>query len=319
LNRIKVYLAANISNPLVAPWLIFAEIQIGAWLRRGSAHPLSRSTLESTGLWTFAVDLLVGSVVLGALLGALAAWATAATMRQTRVDDAFRRLARRAADRYAGASMTAWEFARGKLRFDPIYLATIGDGLLPPSGGTLVDVGCGQGVTLALLAEVRRDADLAAQLPTPPPRFQRLIGIELRGRVAALARTALGADAEIVTGDIRECGARRADAVLLFDVLQMLRPSEQEQVIAALAAALAPGGVMLVREVDAAAGWRFTAVIVGNRLKALAAGHLRQRFYARSATDWHACFARHGLDASVTPMGRGTPFGNVLLRVTQRT
>ena len=35
LNRLKMYLAANVSNPLVAPWLIFAEVQAGAWLRRG--------------------------------------------------------------------------------------------------------------------------------------------------------------------------------------------------------------------------------------------------------------------------------------------
>ena len=37
LNRLKMYLAANISNPLIAPFLIFAEIQTGAWLRRGAA------------------------------------------------------------------------------------------------------------------------------------------------------------------------------------------------------------------------------------------------------------------------------------------
>ena len=42
LNRLKMYFAANISNPFVAPWLVFAEVQLGAWLRRGSFHPLSR-------------------------------------------------------------------------------------------------------------------------------------------------------------------------------------------------------------------------------------------------------------------------------------
>src|SRR5207249_8066883 len=33
LNRLKMYLAANVSNPLVAPFLVVAEVQTGAWLR----------------------------------------------------------------------------------------------------------------------------------------------------------------------------------------------------------------------------------------------------------------------------------------------
>jgi len=62
LNRLKMYLAANISNPLVAPWLLFAEIQTGAWLRRGSFHPLERDYIVSTGLTVFGIDAVVGSL-----------------------------------------------------------------------------------------------------------------------------------------------------------------------------------------------------------------------------------------------------------------
>src|SRR4051794_22674887 len=41
LNRLKLYLAAHVSNPLFAPTLVFVEIQIGAWLRRGAMHELT--------------------------------------------------------------------------------------------------------------------------------------------------------------------------------------------------------------------------------------------------------------------------------------
>src|SRR5438046_80713 len=41
LNRLKLYLAAHVSNPLFAPTLVFLEIQIGAWLRRGAPHELT--------------------------------------------------------------------------------------------------------------------------------------------------------------------------------------------------------------------------------------------------------------------------------------
>ena len=46
LNRLKMYLAANISNPFVAPVLLFSEIQIGAWLRRGAVHPLTLDAIR---------------------------------------------------------------------------------------------------------------------------------------------------------------------------------------------------------------------------------------------------------------------------------
>ena len=96
----------------------------------------------------------------------------------------------------------------------------------------------------------------------------------------------------------------------------MIPADEQEPLIAAIAAALEPGGVALVREADAAAGWRFAAVRVGNRLKALAFGHWRQRFSFRPTDEWLARFAAHGLSGQVFPMGEGTPFANVLFQVT---
>jgi len=74
--------------------------------------------------------------------------------------------------------------------------------------------------------------------------------------------------------------------------------------------------VMLVREADAAAGWRHEAVRFGNRLKAIATGSWRQRFFFRTADEWIACFASHGLAAEIRPMSAGT-FSNVLLRITK--
>ena len=318
LNRLKMYLAANISNPLVAPWLLFVEVQAGAWLRRGSFHALTREAVVETGLATFGIDAAVGSVAVGTLLAMAAAAATYSLVRTPAGDRPFNELVRRASDRYLGASITAWEFARGKLRMDPIYRATLSPGMLPP-GATLVDIGCGQGLTLALLAEARR-AYGAGTWPAdspPPPCFARMTGIEMRGRVAAIARDALTGEAEVIDGDARMVPLEPASAMLLFDVLQLLRPDEQESLLARMAAHLEPGGVALVREADASAGWRFTAVRVGNRLKAVAFGTWRrQSFHPRTEAEWRDCFTRLGLRAEVRPMGAGTPFANILFRLT---
>jgi uncharacterized protein (DUF2062 family)/SAM-dependent methyltransferase len=317
LNRLKLYIAANISNPLFAPTLLFAELQIGAWLRRGHFHPLTLQAMKTSNLSVFGLDILVGSLVLGAALGAIFAALTYASVRGTAADAWFVDLVRASSDRYITASIAAWEFARGKLRADPIYRATV-CGTLLPSGGTLIDIGCGGGLTLALLADASarcRAGHWPASGP-PPPRFDRLIGIETRPRAAAIARNALGADAEIVLADARTTSLAPCTAILLFDVLHMIPADEQEPLIAAVAAALQPGGVALVREADAAAGWRFEAVRLGNRLKALAFGHWRQRFSFRRTDEWLARFAAHGLSGQVYPMGQGTPFANVLFQVT---
>jgi uncharacterized protein (DUF2062 family) len=318
LNRLKMYLAANISNPLVAPWLLFAEVQAGAWLRRGSFHPLTLQAVKSTGVAVFGMDLLVGSLLVGGALASLAAAGTYAAVRSSDLDRHFAELVRRAADRYAGASITAWEFARGKLRGDPIYRATLSTDILT-SGGTLLDIGCGQGLTLALLAEARRAVDAGTWPPglPPPPRFERMAGIETRRRVTTIARAALEGDAEIIEGDARKLSMERVSAVLLFDVLHLMRPEDQDALLAQTAARLEPGGVVLVREADASAGWRFTAVRLGNRLKAIVFGTRQQSFHARTETEWRECFARRGFRTDVRPMGEGTPFANVLFRLTK--
>ena len=317
LNRIKMYLAANISNPFVAPWLVVAEVQAGAWVRRGSFHSLSREHLAATGVAVFGVDALVGSLVVGGVLAAIAAGGTYSLVRAG-TEPAFADLVRRAADRYVESSITAWEFARGKLRIDPAYRAVLSSDLLP-GGRTLLDVGCGQGLTLALLAEARQACEEGRWPDTwpPPPRFDRMIGVESRGRVAAIARTALLGAAEVVEADARAIDLEPAHAVLLFDVLHLMAADEQDALLAALADRLDPSGVLLVREADPGGGWRFAAIRFGNRFKAILFGTSKQQsFCPRTQAEWRECFARLGLESDVRPMGEGTPFANVLFRLT---
>jgi uncharacterized protein (DUF2062 family)/SAM-dependent methyltransferase len=326
LNRLKMYIAANISNPVIAPWLILVEIQAGAWLRRGSFHPLTIETARAASVSGLGVDFLIGALAVGAMLGGVAGGMTYALLRGSSEDEALTALVRAAADRFITRGVVAWEFARRKLTSDPVYKAVVCGGLLTrPSkpageGGTLLDVGCGMGLTLALLAEAaraNREGKWPAAWPAPP-RFDRLVGIELRQRVASLASAALAGDAEVTAGDALASIPAECKAVLIFDVLHMMRQDEQEALIAALASALDPDGVMLIREADAGAGWRFTAIRFGNRLKALVFGSWRQQFHFRSKSEWLVCLARHGLHVEVRDMSAGTPFANVLFVATRR-
>jgi uncharacterized protein (DUF2062 family)/trans-aconitate methyltransferase len=308
LNRLKLYLASNISNPLFSPFLLFAELQTGAWVRRHDLHDLTIAAIRSTSPWTFGADLLAGSLVLGAVLGLAVAGATLATGGLRESDRRLALLWQRASDPYLQAGVTAWEFARGKLRGDPVYRAILEPGVLV-SGVALVDLGCGGGLALSAIREASR---VTAASPAPI-QFDRLIGVEMRPRAAAVARQAVGSSAEIVVGDIRRFDLPPCSTILLLDVLHMMPLEDQEHLVARAASRLQPGGTLVVREADAAGGVGFLFVRAGNRLKALLTGNWRQRFSFRTRDEWASLLRRHGMRVEVTSAAAGTPFANLLV------
>ena len=328
LNRLKMYLAANVINPVIIPPLLYAEVQTGSFLRRGHTTPLSWSMLSADRIWTFGGDLLAGSAVIGLAVGALGALVTYA-LRRPAADPFFQLLVRRTSDRYLDTGITAWEFARGKLSGDPVYAAVLA-GELAAGTGTLLDLGCGQGLTLALVAEAQDQADEGTWDTTrpDPPQFERLIGVEARPRIAAIAARALEHEAEIIAVDARHVALPSHDVALLFDVLHLMSDADQRALLRAVRRVLSPTGRLIVREADASAGWRFDMVRLGNRLKALVTGHWRQPFTFRTAAAWRTLLYEEGFTAGddprlestpdVQPMSEGTPFANVLISARVR-
>lgn len=81
------YLAANISNPLVAPWLVVAEVQTGSWLLTRSFVLFDVAAARSTGVGGYLQYALLGSLVVGAVIATVGASITAviARMKQRHV------------------------------------------------------------------------------------------------------------------------------------------------------------------------------------------------------------------------------------------
>ncbi len=80
LNLVIVYLAANVSNPVVAPWLVAGGLVVGEWLRFGIVRPLDPGAaagfLATLSWFTLALpdrylSCLLGDAVIGAALAAI--------------------------------------------------------------------------------------------------------------------------------------------------------------------------------------------------------------------------------------------------------
>lgn len=74
------YLAANISNPFVAPWLIVAEIQVGALVLTGQFAPFDIAAARAAGVGPFVLFAAVGAVAVGSFLAAVGGFATWASL-----------------------------------------------------------------------------------------------------------------------------------------------------------------------------------------------------------------------------------------------
>lgn len=216
--------------------------------------------------------------------------------------------------RYRPAGLLAYHFARGKLGGDPVFAEIFRQGLIPDKA-RVIDLGCGQGVLLALLAAVQ-DPHLGEDWPPglpPLPRATVARGVDLRADAIEAARIALGQCAQVAVSDIRDAKVADCDVVTIFDVLHYVDYAAQQSLLERIFAALAPGGRLLLRAGDRSQGWRFRFTLAGDWLITLLRGHVQHRFWCRTGEEWLELVRRVGFDAHVQPMCAGTPFANVLV------
>lgn len=209
-----------------------------------------------------------------------------------------RRLLDAATEPYRAAGRFAYHFARGKLSRDPAFGAIAHGDWIPP-GCRVLDLGCGQGLLASLLIAADRGCEVH--------------GIELMPADVARARAALGDRARIEQGDIRDAPFGHPDVAVILDVLHYIDRPAQESVLRRLREAIVPGGLLLLRVGDAAAGWPFRLSNWVDRVVFLARGHGSARLYCRPLADWRQSLEALGFSVRAIELSHGTPFANVML------
>jgi SAM-dependent methyltransferase len=224
-----------------------------------------------------------------------------------------------AAARFAPAGVFARKFAYWKLRTDPVFLELLRRGLIP-DGARLLDLGCGQGLLLALLVAAReqhRAGAWPAGWPPPPASFS-LRGIDVAPANVRRARIALGREAEIEELDLQHARLAAADVIVILDVLHYLPPEAQDRLLTSVAEALAPKGLLLARVGNPRAGISSAVTWAVDQVVRLGRSGRLHRLYRREVPQWVAALERLGFTVGAEPMNQGPPFANVLLVARKR-
>jgi uncharacterized protein (DUF2062 family) len=254
LNKPLTIAATFINNPLLAPLIIFASVELGCLIRVGSFQPISalvaarhHPNKEQLFIW------IMGSVALGILVGCIGAAITAAVIhlhRKRSANSALRERKRFVNGMFARCARMPRGFVRWKLRLDRIFELLAAENL---GSGTIVDLGCGYGIALCFAAF--RD------------NCRHLIGCDVDAHRIAVARQALGTlNADLTVADIRHFEFPPAGLILILDVLQYLPAAEQSALLKRCCSALAPDGVLVFRVHDRERGLRSTLTMAFDRL-----------------------------------------------------
>jgi len=170
-----------------------------------------------------------------------------------------------------------------------------------PDKGTIVDLGCGNGLFAAIL-----------KLGSPA---RSIIGIDLDARKIAEARKSLGnvPHLDFRLGDVAAVEYPPANATTIIDVLYLIPFEAQERILRMCAAALPPGGLLVLKDMDKQPRWKYAWNMIQETLAVKIIGFtLGSRFFFRRRADYVALLTGLGFTVEIVPLHRGYWYPHIL-------
>ena len=296
LNKPLILAATFINNPFFLPFLIGGSLEAGSFLRTGKWQAWQLSAFTGAQLKNDALSWVLGSLVVGVVLGAFCAAITAAVVSWTAPAQRELRARRRFVNRtFADCASFDRGFVRWKMRLDRIFSILAAEEL---GTGTVVDLGCGYGMALCFTAFNQSE--------------RRLVGCDLNAHRIDVARQALSAmNVETVVCDVREFELPQAGLILILDVLQYLSAEEQLALLKRCSAALEPGGRLIFRVHDRERGLRSFFVLAFDRLL-FRAEHMGRRPLMLSAEQYRDALVEAGMQVEMRRFRNLLPFAHIL-------
>jgi SAM-dependent methyltransferase len=301
LDVVTAYIAANISNPLFAPFLLALEVEVGSLVLDGRHVGFDVKRATELGVSGYALQTAVGALIVGAALALLGALVTRQLVREKPHQAQLEAAIDRTLARYAAAPRGDRFYVSAKLRSDPVVETVLG---LEGSFGKVVDVATGRGQLGLLLLELGRATSL--------------VGFDLDARKIAVAKQAAREDAELAVADLVSLTLPRADTFLFVDVLHYLPEAEQRKVLERAVKSLETGGRILVRDVDPKKGLRGRLTMFAERIAKGTGYNKGNTLMFREPERIVADFAELGLSSQILSASTGTPLSNVLILAERR-
>lgn len=208
--------------------------------------------------------------------------------------------------RYTGVGAISRLFLSARWRWTPYeqiasYL---------PTQGNILDLGCGHGLL-----------SLAMGMSEPARTIHAIDHEQSRVTIAQKAASGL-ANITFQTGSLLDTSAadqwRGAVAgIVIIDAIHYLPPAEQEVFLVNARKALIPGGVLLIRDVDAGAGKTFFINRLYEKTMTGLGFTMAKDLNFRSQAEWLDLLGKTGFDCTTEPCCR-FPFADRLFVCRQR-
>ena len=195
-------------------------------------------------------------------------------------------------------------YVRSKVSSDPVYAAAWAR--LEGHPHPIVDVGCGIGLLSFYLREHGFTPDI--------------LGIDHDVRKIDAAR-AIAASYRGLRFEIADARTDLPDghSVLMLDLLHYFQPSVQQELLAAAAKVIPPGGLLMIRDAVRDDSWRYRVTYLQESFSRIVRWLRAERLSFPDRDAIVGTMTAHGFDAEVVPMWGRTPFNNYLFVFRRRS